>query len=208
MNVPDATTQPQPRLATLLASASSVLLLVVVLVFTAANAGEPSNTPGREPTTAAGSDPERADAAEAQRERGAAIYAFSCTTCHGATGAGFAEARAAFPADHYDCIRCHGPLNPPQMTPQQIQVSQTAFSLGVAPPLADADALARFGNAEALFAYVRATMPRWDPGRLDDDAYLDVTAFVLHLAGIRPSDAPLRYETLAAVPLSAIPPQP
>ncbi len=148
------------------------------------------------------------DGLAAQLERGREVYAFSCTTCHGATGAGFAEARAAFPADHYDCIRCHGPRNPPQMTPQQIELSQSVFSLGVAPPLADADALARFGTAAALYAYVRATMPRWDPGRLADDAYLDVTAFVLHLAGIHPSDAPLRFETLATVPLPAARPQP
>lgn len=184
---------------------SSILLLAMVLA--AATAGEPSNSSGGGTATSADGASERVHAAEAQLERGAAIYAFSCTTCHGATGAGFAEARAAFPADHYDCIRCHGPRNPPQMTPQQIEVSQSVFSLGVAPPLADADALARFGTARALYAYIRATMPRWDPGRLADDAYLDVTAFVLHLAGIDPSDAPLRFETLATVPLPAAPPQ-
>jgi len=190
----------------MLAILSSILLLSLVL--TAATAGGPSNTPEGGRTTTTDGASQRVHAAAAQLDRGAEIYAFSCTTCHGATGAGFAEARAAFPADHYDCIRCHGPRNPPQMTPEQIELSRTVFSLGVAPPLADADALARFGNAAALFAYVRATMPRWDPGRLDDDAYLDVTAFVLHLAGIRPSDAPLRFETLSTVPLSAPPPQP
>jgi mono/diheme cytochrome c family protein len=143
-----------------------------------------------------------------QLERGAEVYAFSCTTCHGATGQGFAEARAAFPADHYDCVRCHGPLNPPQMTTRQIQQSQSVFSLGIAPPLADADALARFGNAAALYGYVRATMPRWDPGRLDDDAYVDVTAFVLELAGLHPGDRRLTPETLPQVTLEAEPQAP
>lgn len=206
MDVPDATPQPHRRRARLLASASSLLLLVLVVA--AASAGEPSNTSEGGTATSADGAAQRAHAAEAQLARGAEIYAFSCTTCHGATGAGFTEARAAFPADHYDCIRCHGPRNPPQMTPQQIEVSQSVFSLGVAPPLADADALARFGTAETLYHYVRATMPRWDPGRLADDAYLDVTAFVLHLARFPASDAPLRFETLSTVPLSAVPSRP
>ena len=206
MDVPDDTTHRHRRRARLLASASSFLLLAMVVA--AATAGEPSNTSEGGTVTSADVAAEGVHAAEAQLGRGAEIYAFSCTTCHGATGAGFAEARAAFPADHYDCIRCHGPRNPPQMTPQQIEVSQSVFSLGVAPPLADADALARFGTAQALYAYIRATMPRWDPGRLADDAYLDVTAFVLYLAGIHPSDAPLHYETLATVPLPPAPPQP
>jgi cytochrome c len=143
----------------------------------------------------------------AQLARGAEVYAFSCTTCHGATGQGFEEARAAFPADHYDCSRCHGPLNPPQMTPRQIAESQTVFSLGHAPAVADAAALARFGTAAGLFAYVRATMPRWYPGYLDDQGYLDVTAFVLDLAGLLPADAaPLTPDTLPTITLVAPPP--
>lgn len=140
----------------------------------------------------------------AQLARGAEVYAFSCTTCHGATGQGFAEARAAFPADHYDCSRCHGPLNPPQMTPRQIADSQTVFSLGHPPGLANAAALARFGTAAGLFAYVRATMPRWYPGYLDDEGYLDATAFVLDLAGLLPADrAPLTLDTLDTLVLIA-----
>jgi mono/diheme cytochrome c family protein len=138
-------------------------------------------------------------ARSAQLERGAAVYDFSCTTCHGATGSGFAEARSAFPADHYDCTRCHMPLNPPQMTPWQIETTQSVFSLGDAPPLADGPALARFGTAGALHAYVRTTMPRWAPASLSDDAYLDVTAFVLHLAGLLPDGVMLEAEELAAL---------
>jgi len=139
---------------------------------------------------------------DAQLERGQAVYAFSCTTCHGATGSGFAEARAVFPEDHYHCTRCHMPLNPPVMTQQQIDQTQSVFSLGDAPPLNDPHALARFGNAAGLHGYVRATMPRWDPGRLDDDAYLDVSVFVLHLAGLLPErDDALSLDDLAGVAL-------
>lgn len=141
------------------------------------------------------------DPRAAQLARGAEVYAFSCTTCHGATGRGFAEARAAFPADHYDCQRCHMPLNPPVMSPLQIEQTQSVFSLGQAPALADAHALARFGTAESLYAYVRATMPRWDPGRLEDAAYLDVTAFVLDLAGLLPQGTTLEPGALGDVRL-------
>ena len=140
-----------------------------------------------------------------QLARGQAVYAFSCTTCHGATGQGFAEARSVFPADHYDCFRCHSPRNPAQMTPDEIALHQTVFSLGDAPPLADPHALARFGTAAGLYGYVRATMPRWDPGRLDDEAYVDVVAFVLELAGLLPEGVVLTPSTMPAVPLGTAP---
>jgi len=140
----------------------------------------------------------------AQLERGHAVYAFHCTTCHGATGQGFEEARSAFPDDHYHCIRCHAPANPPVMTQAEIDRTQSVFSLGNAPGLTDAEALAKFGSAAGLHAYVRATMPRWNPGSIDDDEFLDVTAFVLHLAGLLPDDVPaMTHEGLAAIALAS-----
>ena len=137
----------------------------------------------------------------AQLERGGDIYAFYCTTCHGVSGQGFAEARAAFPADHYDCSRCHMPLNPPAMTPAEIELAQSVFSLGDPPPLADAAALSHYGSAAGLFAYVRATMPRWYPGMLRDEDVLDVTVYVLDLAGVTLHEE-LTLETLAALDLT------
>lgn len=127
-------------------------------------------------------DASRLRVAGAQIERGREAYDFHCTTCHGATGAGFAEARAAFPADHYDCWRCHGPGNPAVMTPRQIEATQTVFSLGRAPALDAGSTIDRFGSADRLFAHVRATMPRWSPGRLDDETYLDLVVYVFSLA--------------------------
>lgn len=144
---------------------------------------------------------------DAQLQRGQAVYAFSCTTCHGATGAGFEEARSVFPVDHYHCVRCHAPANPPVMTQQQIDQTQSVFSLGDPPPVNDPHALARFGSAAGLLGYVRATMPRWDPGRLDDDAFLDVTVFVLHLAGLLPERGEaLSLDDLAVLVLAATDP--
>ena len=119
--------------------------------------------------------------------RGSELYAFHCSTCHGATGAGFEEGRAAFPDDHRDCVRCHVPRNPAVMTPYEISVYQTAFSLGEPPPLADAAPLARYGTAGALYRSIRATMPRWYPGRLTDEEYLAITVHVLRTSGLWPS---------------------
>lgn len=149
------------------------------------------------PTAVAADEPE----AETQAERGAAAYEFSCATCHGRTGQGFAEAVSAFPEDHRYCIRCHGPLNPPQMNPSQIQLSQMAFSLGEPPPLDDRERIARFGTALALYHYVRAAMPRWDPGRLSDDEYLDVTVHLVRMVGIIGHDDVVTFDDLGDLQL-------
>jgi len=141
-------------------------------------------------------DPGAADAAAAAA-RAAASYAFSCAVCHGATGRGFAEAVMAFPDDYRDCARCHHPQNAPQMPGSEIMGSVMAFSLGDPPTLADPERLARFGTAAGLLGYVRATMPRWSPGRLDDEAYLDVTAHLLRMVGWLGDDESLTEARLA-----------
>jgi mono/diheme cytochrome c family protein len=154
--------------------------------------------------TAGGPTSTAAPPAEAPADlaaRGAELYAFNCSTCHGATGGGFDEARAAFPDDHRDCVRCHGPRNPAVMTPHEISIYQTAFSLGEAPPLTDAEALARYGTAGALYRSIRATMPRWYPGRLSDEEYRAITAHVLRLSGLWPSGATDDPDGLDDVPL-------
>jgi mono/diheme cytochrome c family protein len=141
----------------------------------------------------------RADAdAEGQAARGAAIYAFSCAACHGATGQGFAEAVAAFPADYRHCARCHQPTNAPQMPGSQVGLATMAFSLGDPPALAEPGRLARFGTGGALLHYLQATMPRWAPGSLGDDAYLDVATHLLRMVGALGDDETLDLAGLEA----------
>ncbi len=121
-----------------------------------------------------------------QATRGAKAYAFSCAVCHGDTGQGFQEAVAAFPEDHRYCAACHQPQNSPTMPGSQVGLSTMAFSIGDPPPLADAGRLRRFGTAAGLYHYLRAAMPRWAPGRLDDQTYLDLTAQLLRMTGFLP----------------------
>jgi len=140
---------------------------------------------------ALGTPAARADDDGTQAARGAAIYAFSCAVCHGATGQGFAEAVVAFPADYRDCAACHQPTNAPQMPGSQVGLATMAFSLGDPPALAEPGRLSRFGTGGALLHYLRATMPRWAPGSLDDGAYLDVTTHLLRMVGALGDDETL-----------------
>lgn len=133
--------------------------------------------------------------------QGAELYAFHCSTCHGATGLGLEEARLHFPPDHAYCERCHNPLNPTRMTIQQMQANQTAFAIGDPPPLTDAERMARFGTAGNLYRYLQAAMPRWNPGSLTDEGYLAVTAHLLHGVGLLPGGAGIDLATLDAIPL-------
>lgn len=136
------------------------------------------------PVGATGAAEPLPDTAHDQATRGAEAYAFSCAVCHGATGQGFEEAVLAFPEDHRTCAACHQPQNSPTMPGSQVGLSTMAFSIGDPPPLAEAERLARYGTAAGLYHYLRAAMPRWDPGRLDDQAYLDLTAHLLRLTGL------------------------
>jgi mono/diheme cytochrome c family protein len=174
-----ARTRPDPAILV----RAAVVALVVALVAGSAVGWRTARAEGAPIDAGAPrADTGAADAAAAAARAGA-IYAFSCAVCHGATGRGFAEAVMAFPDDYRDCARCHHPQNAPQMPGSEIMGSVMAFSLGDPPPLAEPERLARFGTAAGLLGYVRATMPRWSPGRLDDEAYLDVTAHLLRMVG-------------------------
>ena len=60
------------------------------------------------------------------------------------------------------------------------------FSLGTPPALRGEGTLHAFADANALFHYTRATMPRYAPGRLTDAQYWDVAAYLLSLRGASP----------------------
>lgn len=118
---------------------------------------------------------------------GAEVYAWNCAVCHGATGGGIEEARLAFPEDDRRCTRCHRPSNRAVQPLDQPFVDNDMFSVGDPPALHPAPdrpaTLAGTASPEALFTYLRQTMPRYDPGRLTDDEYRALTAFLLEMNG-------------------------
>ncbi len=122
-----------------------------------------------------------------QVTRGGELYRRNCAVCHGPTALGFDEARAAFPEEDRHCERCHK-TNNPRIWNQKVTIHNNMFSLGTPPALRGESTLHAFTNANALFHYTRATMPRYAPGRLTDDQYLDVTAFLLFLRDTPPQD--------------------
>jgi mono/diheme cytochrome c family protein len=113
------------------------------------------------------------------------LYALNCAVCHGRTGGGIDEAKLAFPADHRNCTRCHRPSNRVVQPLTQPFEDNNMFSIGEPPALrALPDAvpgLAAIADPSALLAYVSATMPRYDPGRMKPDEYTAVTAYLLAL---------------------------
>lgn len=114
---------------------------------------------------------------------GAATYAENCAVCHGDTGLGYAEAKLSFPEDHRTCTRCHRPGNVREMSfDEMMQRQHDLFDVGDAPAVRGSDALASFPSDAALFAYMRATMPRYQPGRLSDDEYRSLVSFLRWIA--------------------------
>lgn len=132
--------------------------------------------------------------------RGAEAYDLVCSDCHGNSGLGITEGRLSFLPEHQRCEQCHKVFNAP--TKADVRLSErNAFSLGQPPALRGEGALARFGTAAALYAYVRSAMPRYDPGALTDAEYLDITAFLLELNGELPAGATLTEGNAAGIPL-------
>lgn len=124
---------------------------------------------------------------------GQEVYALNCAVCHGATGGGLSEAKLAFPADHRNCTRCHRPNNRVVQPLTQPFEDNNMFSIGDPPALhglhalteaaLPAATLAAAADPLAVLAYVSATMPRYDPGRLTSGEYVAVTAHLLALNG-------------------------
>jgi mono/diheme cytochrome c family protein len=138
-----------------------------------------------------------------QVQIGAELYNANCKVCHGATALGLEEAKLAFPQEHRRCTRCHRPGNPTLIDWNNIQ-DHDMFDLGNPPHLRGAEALSSFGTAEALYQYLRATMPRYEPSRLEDAEYLDITAFLLELNGLLPNDFTLSMENSSALSLQQV----
>jgi mono/diheme cytochrome c family protein len=111
-------------------------------------------------------------ASPSQADHGAQVYWLSCMPCHGDRGQGLTdEFRATYPPEEEYCWEsgCHG-ANP----------YESGFSLPKKIPAVIGDTtLAKFADAAQLNAYIRATMPFWNPGSLTEGDAWRVTAFIL-----------------------------
>lgn len=107
-----------------------------------------------------------------QADFGARDYWLYCLPCHGDRGQGLTEEfRQTYPPEETNCWEsgCHG------RSPYEF-----GFMLPTAvPAVIDHSALAKFTDAAQLNAYIRATMPFWNPGILTEEESWRVTAFLL-----------------------------
>lgn len=131
---------------------------------------------------------------------GADRYHLVCAACHGSSGLGLVEGRQMFPSSHRRCERCHRPSNAPRL-PDSAITPRNAFSIGDPPALRGPGLLGAFPTGNALYAYVRAAMPRYHPGLLDDEESLAVTAFLLVLNQRLSASATITADEALMLPL-------
>jgi cytochrome c len=135
-----------------------------------------------------------------QVRHGAEVYDLVCSNCHGNTGLGIGEGRAEFLPEHQRCEKCHRPNNAP--TKANVEISEkNSFNIGIPPALQGEGSLSKFGNAAGLNAYLKAAMPRYEPGNLAEQEYLDITAFLLALNDVLPKDIVLTNENGSSITL-------
>jgi cytochrome c len=132
-----------------------------------------------------------------QVRHGAEVYDLVCSNCHGNTGRGIEEGRAEFLPEHQRCERCHRPFN--ASTLANVEISEkNSFNIGN-PPALHLEGLSKFGNAAGLHAYIKAAMPRYEPGKLTEQEALDITAFLLALNNVLPRDIVLTNENGSSI---------
>ena len=134
--------------------------------------------------------------------KGSILYWGVCLTCHGDRGQGMTdEWREAYGEDR-DCWQsgCHGEDHPTPgfLIPRDL----------VIPPIAGPGKLARFKNAQELHDYVLASMPWWNPGDLTDEEAWQVSAYILRLHKVMPTEFDLKHTNASAITTLYAVPQP
>lgn len=160
-----------------LVSSLIAVLCALTLGGFAALAQSPEPTKDRLAPPAMPTDPTQADL-------GAEVYYQNCMSCHGDRGQGLTdEWRSAWSEGDQNCwqAKCHGASHPP-----------SGFELvRYVPPVIGEGLLARFQNADRLHGYISARMPWENPGRLTEDEYWQVTAFLIRANGLDVGQEPL-----------------
>lgn len=118
---------------------------------------------------------------------GGELYALNCSVCHGKAAGGLQDALSSFPPQERQCTRCHRPNNRVVQSLSEPVIDNEMFSIGSPPALVSRGgaepAMAATASPAALFGYIRATMPRYEPGRQTDAEYWLLAAYLLDLNG-------------------------
>lgn len=129
-----------------------------------------------------------------QVEQGQHVYYLSCMVCHGDRGQGLTEEwRGALDPADQNCwqSKCHAANHPPE-----------GFELPrYAPAIIGAGRLAHYQTAAGLYEYIRSRMPWQAPGILSDEAYWQLTAYLVEANGISLEGAMLGPRDAARVRL-------
>lgn len=134
-----------------------------------------------------------------QAGEGAQVYYQVCMTCHGDLGQGLTEEwRMSLDPEDQNCWQsgCHHTRRPPQgfIFPREV------------PRVVGGGAMARFSTALDLYDFLVAEMPYQFPGSLSEEAYWQLTAFLLEKNGFS-VPANLDTQSAAAFSLTAPPPE-
>jgi len=119
-----------------------------------------------------------------QADEGAQVYYLVCMACHGDKGQGLTEEwrNVLDPADR-NCwqSKCHAANHPPEgfVLPKYV------------PPAVGPGLLSEYGTALNLHDFLKARMPWQAPGRLSEEEYWQLTAFLIRQNGLDPGDMPL-----------------
>jgi quinol-cytochrome oxidoreductase complex cytochrome b subunit/mono/diheme cytochrome c family protein len=129
-----------------------------------------------------------------QLDVGALEYWGVCMACHGDKGQGLTDEwrYAAFGEDNNCWVsKCHASNHPPQ-----------GFEFPhIVPSLAGPGRLARFVNAEQLYEFNLANMPRWKPGSLTKEKAWAVTAYILKMNSTLPDGVTLGPSNAQFIPV-------
>ncbi|NHZ71711.1 MAG: hypothetical protein GWP17_01325 [Aquificales bacterium] len=114
-----------------------------------------------------------------QLDDGAYLYWLYCIPCHGDKGQGLTdEWRAEYPEEDQYCwnSKCHG-SNPPE--PYGFLIPTV-----VPPVVTGYGGLERFDTMGQVYYYTRGVMPLELPGKLKDEEYLAIMAFLANEMGL------------------------
>lgn len=119
----------------------------------------------------------------------ALVAGFGLAAITPASAAGFTQEQAVAGKKAYDanCAQCHGfKLEGPD-----------------APGLVGQDIMANWDTAGGLFDFISVAMPPVAPGKLGDETYLNIIAYIMSYNGAQPGDTPLvnDEDKLAAISL-------